>query len=93
MLKGLFKSGWKSDSVDKRLRFIADIDVSVSAIQTILEKLAANDVDTGVRHAAMAKMSNPQALYDLWQSHESSVNTDSIDNIESRQFAETPLRN
>lgn len=83
MLKSLFKSGWKSNSVDKRLRFIADLDVSDTANQTILEKLAASDVDEGVRHAAMAKISDPQALYNLRLSHV---------NSESREAAETAFR-
>ena len=89
MLKGLFKSGWKSDSVEKRLRFIADINVSVSANQKILEKLVANDIDTSVRHAALAKISDPQVLYNLWQSHES---INKIDDTKNRQYAETAFR-
>jgi len=84
MLKSLFKSGWKSKSADKRLRFIADIDVSVASNQAILEKLAANDIDAGVRDAAMAKISDPQALYNLRLSHT---------NSESREVAETAFRN
>ena len=68
MLKGLFKSNWKSDSVEKRLRYIVETDASLSANQKILEKLAGTDVDTSVRQAAMAKISDPQALFNLWQS-------------------------
>ena len=83
MLKNLFKSGWKSNSVDKRLRFVEDVDVSVAANQAILEKLAANDVDADVRHGAMAKIVDPQALYNLRLSHAHS---------DSRQFAETTFR-
>lgn len=86
MLKGLFKSGWKSDSVEKRLRFITDIDVLASANQTILQKLAANDVEPSVRHAAMSKISDPQALFNLSQ-------TDVSNQSESREFAETAFRN
>ena len=84
MLKSLFKSGWKSKSVDKRLRFIADIDISEAANQSILEKLAASDIDTGVRHAAMVKITDPQTLYNFRLSHA---------NADSRQLAETAFRN
>ncbi len=84
MLKSLFKSGWKSNSVEKRLHFIAEIDVSVAANQEILQKLAANDVDVAVQHAAMAKISDPQVLYNLRLSHS---------NSESRQVAESSFRN
>ena len=83
MLKSLFRSGWKSNSVEKRLRFIADVDIAANSNQEILEKLATNDVDTEVRHAAMAKITDPQALYNLRLSHS---------NSESRQFAETAFR-
>ena len=89
MIRSLFKSVWKSVSVDKRLHFIADIDVSVTANQLILENLAANDVDTSVRHAAMLKISNPQTLYDLCQSQD---NTDNKNNKESGEVAETAFR-
>lgn len=84
MIKSLFKASWKSKSADKRLRFIADVAVLVTANQAILEKLATNDIDVGVRHAAMAKMSDPQALYSLCNIHK---------NPESREFAETAFRN
>ena len=83
MLKSLFKPSWKSKSIDKRLRFIADIDASVASNQEILENLATNDVDAGVRDAAMAKISSPQALYNLRLSHT---------NTESREVAETAFR-
>jgi len=84
MIKSLFKPSWKSKSVDKRLRFIADVTISVSDNQTILENLASNDTDAGVRHAAMSKISNPQALYTLCHIHK---------NTDSREFAETAFRN
>lgn len=84
MIKSLFKPAWKSSSVDKRLRFITDVAVSVTDNQIILEKLASNDVDAGVRHAAMAKISDPQVLYSLCNIHK---------NTNSREFVETAFRN
>ena len=83
MFKGLFKSAWKSDSPEKRLQYIDEVEVSDSSNQTILETLAKEDVDTSVRHAAMAKLASPQTLFELSQTH----NDD-----KSRVFAENAFR-
>ncbi len=93
MFKGLFKSGWKSDSVEKRLHFIEGIDVSVAANQKILEKLAANDIDTSVRHAAMKKITDPQAVFNLWQTNcDNDDNAVSDEKNNSSQLAESTFR-
>lgn len=84
MIRGLFKPAWQSDSVEKRLNTILELDVLLAENQTIFENLAANDVDAGVRHAAMGKILEPQILFDFWQSHP---------DTNSRQIAETAFGN
>jgi len=69
MLSSLFKPGWQSDSIEKRLQAVTKLDPASAANQSILESLAMGDSDNRVRQAALEKVSKPGALFHIFQTH------------------------
>lgn len=69
MLSGLFKSGWQSESAEKRLLAIARMDVIDSKSQIALETLALEDSEPEVRQAAIEKIAQPATLLQISQTH------------------------
>jgi DNA repair protein SbcC/Rad50 len=65
MLDNLFKSDWKSSSVEKRLKAVSELDGAVLENQEILTQLATQDEDVSVRLAAIQKLTSAAALYEM----------------------------
>lgn len=73
MLQGLFKPGWQSSSVEKRLQAIEKMDVQDAANQGVFETLVTEDIDVSVRLAALKKLARPDALFQISQRHTDDV--------------------
>ena len=65
MLTDLFKPAWKSASVDKRRRAVAELNGLDAAHQEILLELARDDEDSSVRIAAIRQSTSADALHEL----------------------------
>jgi hypothetical protein len=63
MLDDLFKPDWKSNSVEKRLKAVSELDGAGSENQQILTQLAAEDEEFSVRLAAIQKLTSAALLY------------------------------
>ena len=65
MLSALFKPAWQSKSVEKRLRFINDLqDVSTENLE-ILKNLVQSDAEYSIREAALNKITQPGVVFDI----------------------------
>ncbi|MDG2087577.1 MAG: DUF349 domain-containing protein [Arenicellaceae bacterium] len=69
MLSGIFKPAWQSESVTKRVLALEKMDVRDVANQAIFESLAKADEDVSVRQAALAKLTTPEKVFLIGQSH------------------------
>lgn len=69
MLGALFKPEWQSDSADKRLAAIAKFDSTDAKSQMALNTLATEDSELEVRQTAVKKISQPEALLRLIETH------------------------
>jgi hypothetical protein len=65
MLDDLFKPDWKSNSVEKRLKAVSELDGAGSENQQILTQLAAEDEEFSVRFAAIQKLTSAALLYEM----------------------------
>ncbi|MDH3760764.1 MAG: DUF349 domain-containing protein [Gammaproteobacteria bacterium] len=65
MFTELFKPPWKSHSVEKRLRAIAEMDSASAEHQKILFQLARDDEDSSIRIAAIRQLSSAAELHEL----------------------------
>lgn len=65
MLDAPFKPAWKSGSVEKRLKAVAELDGARSEDQEILTQLAESDEDISIRIAAIHKLSSAITLYEM----------------------------
>ena len=69
MLNALFKPAWRSKSVEKRLRFINDMqDISTDNLE-ILKNLVQSDTEYSVREAALEKITHPVIIFDIIKSN------------------------
>lgn len=69
MLANLFKPAWKSNSVDKRLKAIADFDSKNKEHQNHLSQMANNDEDISVCIAALQKLSSAKLINEISLKH------------------------
>jgi len=76
MLNTFFKSGWQSDSAEKRIQSIDKMNPLSEDSQRILETLAEQDKDTHVRKAALEKLANPALVFQISQSHHDEATRD-----------------
>lgn len=67
MLSGLFKPGWQSGSVEKRLEALEKMDALDAANQSVFTELAKKDTESRVRIAAITKLTAPDLLFDISQ--------------------------
>lgn len=65
MLTDLFKPAWKSNSVEKRRRAVAELNGLDPAHQQILIELARDDEDSSVRIAAIQRSTSAAELHEL----------------------------
>jgi exonuclease SbcC len=65
MLNNLFKPDLKSNSVEKRLKAVSELDGAVLENQEMLIQLAAEDEDVSVRLAAIQKLTSAAVLYEM----------------------------
>lgn len=73
MLSGLFKPAWQSESVTKRVLAIEKMEVADPGNQAIFENLANTDDDVSVRQAALTKLTAPETVFLVSQSHSDSA--------------------
>ena len=69
MLADLFKPAWKSNSIEKRLKAIAEMDSTSSEKQKILTQLATDDADVSICFAAIQKLSSAAVLHEISRKH------------------------
>ncbi len=65
MLSNLFKPAWQSDSIEKRLKAIAELQSDNAEHQQVLSQLASNDSDVSIRIAAVQRLTDVAALHEL----------------------------
>jgi hypothetical protein len=69
MLSGLFKPDWQNDSAEKRLKAVAALNPDEVTDHSVLEELALNDFEFSVRKAALLKISKPEVILNIRQTH------------------------
>jgi exonuclease SbcC len=65
MLNDLFKPAWKSGTVSKRIKAIAEMDGASAEHQEIFIQLATDDEDGSVRKAALQQITSAPALHEV----------------------------
>ncbi|MEH6456979.1 MAG: DUF349 domain-containing protein, partial [Cocleimonas sp.] len=87
MLADLFKPAWKSNSVEKRLKAIADMDSENSEHQMILAQLGSDD-DATVCIAAIKKLKSAHALHEISLKNLDNSNDEAVRSAASNRLNE-----